>query len=138
MSREYWTDSHEGKSKVEDLPDEIVVHIMGFSSPMDIMHSSSINKQWRAAVSKDEHLWKKLCLRTWDKWQHLELDQHGNHSYDDSRSKTSSSTMLNVISETTSHGYLFQFAPAQGFYSTVNNLWAKIFVERLVIFYTYN
>jgi hypothetical protein len=117
---------------LEVVPDEIIVRILSYLEPISIIRVSSVDHQWRRAISTNEHLWKKICYRTWKRWQHLHPEDELEICNRDYTRSTMSSTSINPIHEDISRHYPFHMAPQNGFYSSngIENIWAKIFVER--------
>src|SRR5215469_9405478 len=47
------------------LPDDIMLKVMGYLQPEDLINCSGVCKQWRS-TSRDNVLWKAICLRSYN------------------------------------------------------------------------
>lgn len=49
------------------LPDEVVVRVLLFLDARELARAAEVCRRWRAS-SRDNRLWKRLCLRTFPQW----------------------------------------------------------------------
>jgi len=52
-------------TKIDELPEECLLHILFLTSPEDILRSSAVSKQWFSFAISDD-LWKKLVPSDYD------------------------------------------------------------------------